>query len=377
MDGRADHDHDGVGAGGVHTPGTSTMELIKRRIAETGPLPVASFMRLALSEPGIGYYATRDPLGAAGDFVTAPEISQMFGEMIGLWCVDLWEKFGKPDLFLLVELGPGRGTLMADALRAARVRPEFLRAMRLHLVEISRPLRVKQAQRLGAFAPAWHDEVADVPDGLMILLGNEFLDALPIHQFQMTDKGWRERAVGLMDGELAWTHDAPGPELDLLRPAHRKAKPGDIAEICPAALSLAEALAGRFARDGGVALFLDYGPTRSGLGDSFQALRGHRPADPLREAGQADLTAHVDFAALADKARAGGANAFGPIGQGPFLQALGIEQRASMLAAKANEADRAAIAASLHRLIAPAQMGSLFKALAIAAPQVTELAGFS
>jgi NADH dehydrogenase [ubiquinone] 1 alpha subcomplex assembly factor 7 len=361
----------------VHTPGITAADLIKRRIAEQGPLNVADFMRLALSEPGIGYYATRDPLGAAGDFITAPEISQMFGEMIGLWCVDLWEKFGKPDPFLLVEFGPGRGTLMADVLRAARVRPEFLRAMRLHLVEISRPLREQQAQLLGSFAPAWHDDVAAVPDGPTILLGNEFLDALPIHQFQMTDEGWRERAVGTTDGELTWTHLAPGPELDLLRPAHRKAKPGDIAEICPAALSVTGTLAGRFARDGGVALFLDYGPTRSGLGDSLQALRGHKPADPLREAGQADLTAHVDFAALAEAARAHGANAFGPIGQGPFLQVLGIEQRAAMLAAKANEQDRAAIAAALHRLIAPAQMGSLFKALAIAAPQVTELAGFS
>jgi NADH dehydrogenase [ubiquinone] 1 alpha subcomplex assembly factor 7 len=266
---------------------------------------------------------------------------------------------------------------MADVLRAARVRPEFLRAMRLHLVEISRPLREQQAQRLDAFAPVWHDEVAMLPAGPMILLGNEFLDALPIHQFRMTDNGWRERAIGLTQNELAWTQMAPGPEVELLRPAHRKAKVGDIAEVCPEALSLAQELAGRFARDTGAALFLDYGPTRSGLGDSLQALRGHRPADPLREAGQADLTAHVDFAALADAARAQGANAFGPIGQGPFLQVLGIEQRAAMLAARANEEDRAAIAAALHRLIAPAQMGSLFKALAIAAPQTKELAGFS
>jgi NADH dehydrogenase [ubiquinone] 1 alpha subcomplex assembly factor 7 len=352
-------------------------DLIKHRIAEQGPLSVAGFMRLALSEPGVGYYATRDPLGAAGDFVTAPEISQMFGEMIGLWCVDLWEKFGGPDPFLLVELGPGRGTLMADVLRAARVRPEFLRAMGLHLVEISPPLREQQAQRLGAFAPTWHDDIADLPRGPMILLGNEFLDALPIHQLQMTEDGWRERAVELANGELAWTHMAAGPELSLLRPAHRKARPGDIAEICPQALSLAEALAKRFAQGASAALFLDYGPMRSGLGDSLQALRGHRPTDPLREAGQADLTAHVDFAALADMARAHGANAFGPVGQGPFLQVLGIEQRAAMLAEKANAEDRAAIAAALHRLIAPAQMGSLFKALAIAAPQVTELAGFS
>jgi NADH dehydrogenase [ubiquinone] 1 alpha subcomplex assembly factor 7 len=361
----------------VNTPDVSAGDLIRRRIVARGPLPVADFMRLALSEPGIGYYATRDPLGADGDFVTAPEISQMFGEMIGLWCVDLWEKFGGPDPFLLVELGPGRGTLMADALRAARVRPEFLRAMRLHLVEISRPLRAQQALRLNTFAPAWHDDITALPAGPMILLGNEFLDALPIHQFQMTEDGWRERAIGLAKDDLAWTQIAPGPQLSLLRPAHRKAKAGDIAEVCPAALSLAEWLAKRFTQDSGAALFLDYGPARSGLGDSLQALRGHRPADPLRKAGQADLTAHVDFAALADAARAQGANAFGPIGQGQFLQVLGIEQRAAMLAAKADEAERAAIAAALHRLIAPAQMGALFKALAIAAPQRTELAGFS
>lgn len=355
----------------------SAHDRIQRRIAEHGPVDVAEFMRLALSEPGIGYYATRDPLGAAGDFITAPEISQMFGEMIGLWCVDLWEKLGRPDPFLLVELGPGRGTLMADALRAARVRPEFLRAMRLHLVEISAPLRAQQAQRLDALAPVWHDAAATLPAGPMILIGNEFLDALPIHQFRMTENGWRERAVESAQDELAWTHIAPGRELDLLRPEHRAARPGDIAEVCPAAVSLARSIAERFAQDSGAALFFDYGPTRSGLGDSLQALRGHRPADPLREAGQADLTAHVDFAALAEAARGHGAKAFGPVGQGPFLQVLGIEQRASMLAAKAGAEDRAAIAAALHRLIAPAQMGSLFKVLAIAAPQLTELAGFS
>jgi len=362
----------------VSTPDSSSaLDHLKRRIAESGPVTVAEFMRLALSEPGIGYYATRDPLGAAGDFITAPEISQMFGELIGLWCVDLWERLGSPDPFLLAELGPGRGTLMADAPRAARVQPAFLRALRLNLVEISRPLRAQQAQRLSAFAPTWHDDVATLPAGPMILIGNEFLDALPIHQFQMTENGWRERAVGLAGDGLEWTMLPPGPELSLLRPEHRNAKPGDIAEICPAALSLAEALAGRFARDPGAALFLDYGPARSALGDSLQALRGHRAADPLLDAGQADLTAHVDFAALADAARKNGAGAFGPVGHGPFLQALGIERRAAMLAAKAGPEDRAAIAAALHRLIAPAQMGSLFKALAIAAPQLTELAGFS
>jgi NADH dehydrogenase [ubiquinone] 1 alpha subcomplex assembly factor 7 len=356
---------------------TTAIDLIKRRIGDSGPLTVAEFMRLALSEPGIGYYATRDPLGARGDFVTGPEISQMFGEMLGLWCVDLWERLGRPDPFLLVELGPGRGTLMADALRAARVRPEFGRAMRLHLVEISAPLRAQQASALAQYAPSWSEDIAGLPSGPMILLGNEFLDALPVHQFAMTEAGWRERGVTVDGDRLAWTLMPPGPALALLRPEQRDAAPGAIAEVSPAIRELMARLGTRLAREAGAALFLDYGPARSGLGDSLQALRGHRAADPLGEAGQADLTAHVDFAAAAAAARAAGCSAHGPIEQGAFLRILGIEQRAAMLAAKAGPQDRAAIAAALHRLIAPAQMGSLFKALALAAPTVTELAGFS
>jgi NADH dehydrogenase [ubiquinone] 1 alpha subcomplex assembly factor 7 len=352
-------------------------DLLKQRIAAQGPLSVAEFMRVALSEPGHGYYATRDPLGAAGDFVTAPEISQLFGEMLGLWCVDVWEKLGRPEPFLLAELGPGRGTLMADVLRAARVRPEFLRAARLHLVEISAPLRQLQGQALATFHPTWHDRIEDLPAGPLLLLANEFLDALPVHQFARSTEGWQERAVTTDSDALAWTLMPPSQHIDLLRAEHRRAKPGDIAEVSPACRGVAEVLGQRFAQERGAALFIDYGPGKSGLGESLQALRGHKPADPLRAAGSADLTAHVDFAACADAARAAGAQAFGPVEQGTFLRILGIELRASMLAEKANDADRAAIAAALHRLIAPAQMGSLFKALALAAPHVTELAGFA
>ncbi|HNB26357.1 MAG TPA: SAM-dependent methyltransferase [Alphaproteobacteria bacterium] len=334
-------------------------------------------MHLALAEPGIGYYATRDPLGAQGDFVTAPEISQMFGELVGLWCVDTWERLGRPDSFLLVELGPGRGTLMADALRAARVRPEFGRALRLHLVEISAPLRALQAERLGAFQPAWHDDLAHLPAGPAIIFGNEFLDALPVHQFVMTEQGWRERAVGVADDHLTWALAAPGESLSLLRPEHRQARPGDIAEVSPAIQGVARQLGERLASAPGAALFIDYGPARSGLGDSLQALRGHRPADPLRDAGRADLTVHVDFAAFGDAARRAGAVALGPVEQGAFLRSLGIDRRAAMLAERAGAEDRAAIATALHRLIAPAQMGSLFKALALASPDLPQLAGFA
>jgi NADH dehydrogenase [ubiquinone] 1 alpha subcomplex assembly factor 7 len=333
-------------------------------------------MRLALAEHGAGYYATRDPLGSTGDFITAPEISQMFGELIGLWCVDAWERAGAPDPFLLVELGPGRGTLMADALRAAKVRPAFLSAMRLHLVEISRPLREVQEQRLGAFHPLWHDDTTTLPDGPALIIGNEFLDALPIHQFQMTEHGWRERAIDLVNDALSWTLLSPGPQTGLMQPAHRRAKPGEIAEVCPAALSLGGALGARIAEDGIAALFIDYGPAASAVGDSLQAVKAHKFCDPLAEVGAADLTAHVDFGAIANAAREAGARVHGAVAQATFLETLGIRTRAALLSAKASEEDRASIAKAMTRLIDPRQMGSLFKALAISHPDLQELAGF-
>jgi NADH dehydrogenase [ubiquinone] 1 alpha subcomplex assembly factor 7 len=354
----------------------TALDLLKRRISASGPVTVAEFMHLALAGHGTGYYPTRDPLGGAGDFITAPEISQMFGELIGLWCVDAWEKAGAPDPFLLVELGPGRGTLMTDALRAAKVRPQFLSAMRLHLVEISRPLREAQAARLGAFHPLWHDDLTTVPEGPAIIIANEFLDALPIHQFQMTEQGWRERGVDLAEDALGWTLLPPGPQTGLLQPAHRRAKPGDIAEVCPAALSLAGAIGARMAQEGIAALFIDYGPAASGIGDSLQAVKAHRFCDPLAEVGAADLTAHVDFAAVAAAAREADARVHGAVAQAAFLETLGIRTRAALLSARAGEQDRAAIAEAMTRLIDPRQMGSLFKALAIARPDLQELAGF-
>lgn len=353
----------------------TALDLLKRRIAASGPVTVAEFMRIALAEQA-GYYATRDPLGAAGDFVTAPEISQMFGELIGLWCVDTWERAGAPDPFLLVELGPGRGTLMADALRAGKVRPQFLSAMRLHLVEISRPLRALQEQRLGHFHPLWHDDLSTLPDGPALMIGNEFLDALPIHQFQMTEQGWRERGVDLVNETLIWTLLPPGAQLGLLQAAHRRAKQGEMAEVCPAALSTAGEIGARMVRDGIAALFIDYGPAISDVGDSLQAVKAHRFCDPLAEVGTADLTGHVDFAAIAGAARQAGARIHGAVAQAAFLETLGIRTRAALLSAKAIESDRRLIAESMARLIDPRQMGSLFKALAISHPDLQELAGF-
>jgi NADH dehydrogenase [ubiquinone] 1 alpha subcomplex assembly factor 7 len=346
-------------------------ETLRARIAERGFITVAEYMELALG----GYYSDRDPLGRAGDFITAPEISQMFGEMIGLWCVDLWSRLGKPDPFLLVELGPGRGTLMADALRAAKRAPDFLKAAEIHLVEVNATLIAAQRDSLTGFAPRWHRTFDTLPPGPMLVIANEFWDALPIHQFVMTESGWRERSVALEHGKLAFALADPGDALALIRPSHRAAAKGQIAEVSPAGQRLAAALARRLNRHSGAALIVDYGPSESGLGDSLQALKGHRHHDPLLEPGTADLTSHVDFAALADAARRSGAAVFGPTTQGAFLQALGIALRADALKARSDAATRTEIDGALQRLIGDAGMGSLFKVMAIASPDSPHPAG--
>ncbi|MDY0883888.1 class I SAM-dependent methyltransferase [Dongia soli] len=357
---------------------------IAQQITAQGAVTVAEFMRLALAARHLGYYASRDPLGRQGDFITAPEISQMFGEMIGFWCVDTWHRLGSPSRFRLIELGPGRGTLMADALRAARLAPDFLGAFDLHLVEISQPLIATQGQALGAYHPQWHETLDTVPAGPAILIANEFFDALPIHQFEMTSSGWRERGVTLAEGSssddddvaFAWTLLPCGPQLAFLRPVHQSAKPGDIAEVSPASMAICDQIARRCSADGGAALLIDYGPAKSGLGDSLQALRQHRYHDPLQDVGAADLTAHVDFAALMDVGRLAGCACFGPLTQGAFLRALGIEMRAARLSRGQGDEVASEIANALRRLIDPAEMGSLFKVSALAGPQLSDLAGF-
>ena len=373
----------GPTAPGPAAPGSTTLgRILARRIRQAGPLTVASFMAEALGHPAHGYYRTRDPLGQAGDFTTAPEISQMFGELVGLWCVELWQAMGTPAAVNLVELGPGRGTLMADALRAARLRPGFHAALRLHLVETSPPLREIQAATLRAAAPAltpsWHDSLADVPDGPLLLVANELFDALPIHQFQRTGDGWRERVVTLAgnDETLRFGLAPAGPALALLSPAQRAAPPGAIAEASPAAIALAADIARRVTAEGGAALVIDYGPAESAAGDSLQALRRHQPADPLATPGEADLTAHVDFAALARAAREAGAAVHGPVTQGAFLSRLGIEMRAARLAQRATASQAQDVRAALARLLGPAEMGTLFKVLAIAAPALPVPPGF-
>lgn len=358
---------------------TPLEEILARRIRATGPLTLAEFMAEALHHPGAGYYATRDPLGAAGDFVTAPEVSQVFGELLGLWCADAWMAMGGPDPVLLAELGPGRGTLMADALRALKVTPAFGRALRLHLIETSPVLRAAQAKTLADAAPTWHEGLDTLPDGPLLLLANEFLDALPIRQFERRATGWHERRVGLaQDGAgLAFALDPQPSAAAGLIPRDVVGAPlGSIAEARPAALGLGATLGARLARAPGYALFIDYGHAPSAPGDTLQAVRGHRRHPVLEAPGSADLTAHVDFAAFAAAAGAAGARAYGPVTQRDLLEALGIHVREQRLLARASPDQASAIRAGIRRLIDPAEMGTLFKVLALAHPALPQPVGF-
>jgi NADH dehydrogenase [ubiquinone] 1 alpha subcomplex assembly factor 7 len=338
-------------AGPPDTPLAATLRAL---IAAQGPIPVSRFMAEALYHPRHGYYMQAEPFGRGGDFITAPDISQMFGELIGLWCVDTWQRLGAPPAINLVELGPGRGTLMADMLRASRRHAPF----RPVLVEISPRLRAVQAQTLAGTPPLWLDRFDDLPPGPFILVANEMFDALPVRQFVRLKDGWHERMVGLDPaGALAFTAapDRSGLVFD--------GGEGEIAEVNGAGEALVQTIAGRVAEDGGAALVIDYGRTGA-TGGTLQAVRGHARYPVLAAPGTADLTAHVDFSALARAAAAGGATAHGPVGQGDFLLRLGIAQRAAALAARG----AADAAAALHRLTDPAEMGTLFKALAVTSP---------
>jgi NADH dehydrogenase [ubiquinone] 1 alpha subcomplex assembly factor 7 len=355
---------------------TALLEELRRMIALDGPMPVARYMALCLSHPAHGYYITRDPLGAAGDFTTAPEISQMFGELIGLWAIEVWASMGSPSPLRFVELGPGRGTLMADALRAARLRPAFLEALEVDLVETSPVLRAQQRRRLGhsAVPTTWRAQLAEVPDGPAIVLANEFFDALPVRQFVSTESGWCERLVGLgSEGELV-VGLSPHPEASLTM----SAPPGAVLELPEAGLELVAHLAERLEARGGAALIIDYGHVGRAFGDTLQAVKGHAYAGPLAAPGEADLSTHVDFAKLAAAARAKGAKAYGPIPQGAFLRALGIEARAAALKRRATRAQAEAIEAALRRLTgsAPNEMGELFKVMAFAHPRLAPPPGF-
>ncbi|MBS0559667.1 MAG: SAM-dependent methyltransferase [Proteobacteria bacterium] len=315
-----------------------------------------------MARASAAYYATHDPFA---DFTTAPEISQIFGELLGAWAAVTWRQLGAPAPVVLAEAGPGRGTLMADALRAVRaVAPDFAAALRVHLVETSPRLRAVQAARLPD--AAWHGRIEDLPDGPLILLANEFLDALPIRQFVRRGAGWAERHVA--DGQFVEVAAEPPEAWD--------GAEGEVREVCEIALALAAHLGARFAAAPGAALFLDYGPEASAPGDSLQALRGGRPADPLADPGAADLTAHVDFAALARAARRAGAAAHGPLPQGAFLTRLGLYPRTTRLARGQAPARALELMEGARRLAEPDRMGRLFKALALCHPAAPIPPGF-
>ncbi|MBN9318919.1 MAG: SAM-dependent methyltransferase [Caulobacterales bacterium] len=344
----------------------SLRERLIRDIVEGGPISVADYMMRCLHDAEDGYYATRPRLGPGGDFITAPLVSQMFGELIGLWAVQAWLDAGAPAAFRLVEAGPGDGTLMSDLLRVARLRPDFLAAADLWLIETSEPLRREQHLRLGdgPKAPKWAAALEEVPGGApLLLVSNELLDCLPVRQFVRTPSGWAERMVGVdAAGALAFGL-APRPELQ--GPAN--APEGVVIERSPAQEAFGAALGARIAVDGGAALLIDYGRDAPGPGDTLQALRAHQKEDPLANPGQADLTVHADFPAVLAAARAAGSITAPILSQGEFLARLGLIQRAEALTAGAP--DRAdLIARQVERLVDPAQMGVLFKAVCVHSP---------
>jgi len=345
---------------------------LKERILEHGPMTVAEYMTACLHDPAGGYYAAHPGLGPEGDFITAPLVSQMFGELVGLWAAETWSRMGRPERFALAEIGPGDGTLMEDVLRAGRAAPGFLAAAELWLVETSRPLRALQAERLGPSVPRWTESLDALPREIpLIVLANEVLDCLPARQFVRTGGRWCERRIGLdAEGKLAFGL-GPAPS-GFAAPA--EAPEGVVVEISLAQENFAETLAERIVRQGGAALLIDYGRDRPGPGDTLQALKRHRKIDPLTAPGEADLTVHADFPAVAAAAVRAGAQATAIRTQRDFLLALGVEQRARQLAR--SRPDRAdVVGRQLRRLIAPEEMGELFKALAIHAPGL-ELPGF-
>jgi NADH dehydrogenase [ubiquinone] 1 alpha subcomplex assembly factor 7 len=356
-------------------PELTLAEQIDAQIRATGPMSLATYMGLCLSHPRHGYYAVGRPIGAAGDFITAPEISQMFGELVGFFIVNLWQQMGEPKSFTLLELGPGRGTLMQDALRAASKADGFENALHLQLFEQNALLRAEQEKRLGKYSPYWASEIDAVSEDPIFVVANEFFDALPIKQFVRTDDGWHERLVGLIDGKRALGL-SPTPISESAAPAEvRGAYSGEILELSPAAVDTMQRLAKKVALQGGAILALDYGYASTQTGETLQAVKSHAFADVLDEPGDADISAHVNFGVLGDAARADGLAVPPIVNQGDFLIRLGLGERAKALAL-ANPKEAANIARAIERLTSPQQMGSLFKVFCAHSPGLRP-AGFA
>ena len=339
---------------------TALKDLLIARITQSGPITVADYMAECLLHPEHGYYATRDPLGAAGDFTTAPEISQMFGEVVGLALAQAWLDRGAPAPFTLAELGPGRGTLMGDILRATVRVPGFHEAAQVHLVEASPTLRALQTEKLAGHAPTHHDSAETLPDQPLFLVANEFFDALPVRQFVRDEDGWRERQIGVKAGKLTLGLSDPLP-APFLNHRREDTQHGDLVEYCPTASAVLAPISARIQAHGGVALVIDYGEWRS-LGDTLQALKAHEPVAPLAYPGEADLTCHVDFEALIAASDLIPARV---APQGLFLERLGITQRAQTLAKGLSGPALDSHIAAHRRLTHPEEMGTLFKVLGL------------
>jgi SAM-dependent MidA family methyltransferase len=353
------------------------LTIIKERIDENGPIPVSEYMSLCLAHPEHGYYMKRDPLGKDGDFITSPEISQVFGELLGLWIANQWEKQGRPKATLL-EMGPGRGTLMVDALRATRNIKGFHDAISVRLLEISPALKQKQWQALAGKHPdiGWLETIDSLPEMPMFFLANEFFDALPIRQFAWQNEKWHERYVGMDGDQLKFVIPAkagiqPSKKLD---PRFR-GDDGAIIEVCESALIILNTLAHHITKHSGAGLIIDYGYLE-GSGDTLQAMRRHQYFEIFSKPGSADLTAHVDFTALKEAAEKAGAKTFGAAPQGRFLMKIGAGQRTQKLCANASSEQSKELISGLDRLASPEKMGELFKVLAILPPETSHAEGF-
>jgi len=354
---------------------TALKDELKRLITADGPMGIDRFMTLCLSHPRYGYYMGRDPFGRGGDFITAPEVSQMFGELIGVWCAAAWQIMDMPVVLNLVELGPGRGTLMADLVRAASVMPGLADALSIHLVEVSPALKAMQEKTLASagIKTHWHECFGDVPGGPLVVVANEFFDALPIRQFVRVGPSFRERVVGLdAASELAFGLGSDEAPLAAMPHWAQQAAEGAIVEISLAREAVAEEIGARVAGEKGAVLIIDYGHTVSGAGDTLQAVRKHRPVEVLSYPGEADLTSHVDFAALAGALERGGAKVHGPVTQGEFLMGMGLREREEALKRRADQRQRIIIARAAQRLAAGAGMGQLFKVIAATHPDLPD-----
>ncbi len=363
---------------------TPLEEILTSLIESHGPIRVADFMADALGHPQYGYYMTNSPFGEKGDFTTAPEISQVFGELIGAWLITAWEEIGAPSLFNLIELGPGRGTLMDDILRTARVRPKFLKAVRVYMIETSGRQRYEQQKKLqDAKVPVtWATEMHDIPLAPTLIIANEFFDCLPVRQFVHTgdkDKAcWQERLVGVnkssKDGGLRFLLSEELHEIPAGAPA--TAKPKDIFEVCEAATGIVHEIGRRLQDYKGRALIIDYGHGRSGFGDTLQAVRDHQYWPLLAKPGLADVTAHVDFGALARAGRDAELMVYGPELQSRFLTRLGLEQRLATLIKTADEQVSEQLRSGARRLVHPDEMGTLFKVLCMSSAGLGTPPGF-